>query len=117
VVAETLNSKGSGQVSISFDTIVDFPDPDGPEMMINRPCFASWASFDILNKLPDLLDDRLDRYDSVGDRRVIGLGSNRIGFASDLLGEKIEPSALGFLLLDGVKELIQMAPEPDDLLT
>ena len=116
MVAETLSWSGSRQVSINLATMVDFPEPLGPEMMISLPLCACSSSFDILDQLPDRFDGSFDRYHLMGDGSIVGLGSDGIGFASYFLGQEIESASLGILLIDRRQKLLQVAIEPDDFL-
>ena len=116
-MADTLNIKGREHSRNNWSTTVDFPAPDGPEIIISLPgrCSLSTVSFilsakevglkrlrggrctassaplgspsivegllHVLYQLSHLLDPGLDRDDLVRDRRVIGLGTNRVCFS------------------------------------
>lgn len=67
--------------------------------------------FDVLDQFTHLFDDRFYRNDGVGDRRIIGLGTDRICLSEQFLDQEIEPPALGFAMPHGLLELLEVAFE------
>lgn len=106
-MAETLICNGKSQRFNSRATTVDFPDPDGPEIMTSCPrfievpisrghlrantndCHGTNQLFNILNDFADLFDKRLDLDDTFGNRRIIGFRSDRVRFAKHFLNDKV----------------------------
>src|SRR5690606_26269283 len=79
---------------------------------------GSTRSFDVLHLLPQPLDLVLQRYDEVGDPRVIRLGSDCVRLPVHLLDEEREP--LAHRVLRGRVEKLEkefvVRSEPDQLL-
>src|SRR6266536_6127394 len=128
VVWET-EKRSSGWLSVKMrDFSVVFPAPEGDDRMSRRkssiPTRARYAplggadrlSLDILHLLPHSLDFCLEFNDRVGDREVLRFGSNRIYLARHLLQKEIEAPPYGLFVADVGAELIEMAPQPYELL-
>jgi hypothetical protein len=81
----------------------------------NKLCFGlvfeRISLFDVLDQFTHLFDNRFYRNDGVGNRRVIGLGTDRICLSEEFLDQEIEPPALGFALFHGLLELLEVAFE------
>ena len=60
---------------------------------------------------------RLDVHDVPRNLRVIPLRANRVGLAKHLLSQEVKLAATAFLQFHDGQELIQVAPQPQQLLT
>ena len=77
MVADTLSVRGKSHSSSNRWTTVDFPAPEGPEMMINLPnaCViitTARPSLHVLDEFAHLLNNRLDGHDIMGHGCIVG---------------------------------------------
>src|SRR5215213_4847910 len=93
---------------------VVFPAPDGPETMNSVP--SEWKLLDILYLFADALELRFQFYDKRPDGRRARLRTHGVDLAEHLLGEEVELLARGLASLDRLSGLVEVMPEPGQLL-
>lgn len=64
-------------ISKTFCTSVDFPEPDGPDMMITSGVIVLALSFDILNLLAQFFDVRFNLQCQAGNGQRFGIHARR----------------------------------------
>src|ERR1700685_2401420 len=121
----------TGASSIRRLTIVDLPEPLGPDKTTIRRSWSGWrpdwdrgtvalpwrTSLDVLQHLAHPFDRGLDFDDCVRHVNVVCLGTDRVDFADHLLGEEVELSPRGLGLAHERLELLQVRTQPHDLFT
>src|SRR5476651_2018407 len=79
---------------------VVLPAPDGEDSTNNSPRRATVALaaflFNVLNLFAHLVDHGFEVQANSGQARIIGLGTQCIGFAVKLLGQKVKLATHGF---------------------
>src|SRR5690242_17548227 len=127
VVYEMEKSSPSTSVR-SWLTSVDFPEPEGAEIIKSMPairprtrCSRGRCLLQILNLLPSLLDLRLHLESKLGNAQAVHAGGaarlrqHRIRLAVQLLQQKIQPLAQFAAGVEQRQEMIDMRPQADDL--
>src|SRR5687768_4865893 len=93
---------------------VVFPAPDGPETMNNVP--SEWKLLDILYLFADALELRFQFYDKGPDRRRARLRAHGVDLAQHFLRQEVELLTRGLASGDRFFGLIEVMPEPRQLL-
>src|SRR4051794_7623727 len=109
----------SGNSSIKRWHSVVLPAPDGDETTINSPraaSFISAMSLHVLDLLAQPLELGLGVDHAHGHRRRLRLGADGVDLAVELLGQKIEPPAIGLGAVAQALTLDQVRRDPRQLL-